>query len=118
MLLTITRDGFLLRRNPARSRVFELSHGRAFVFHPEASDGKTTIARSLDIEHRVTRPRTPRTNGMVERVNGRTADILKTHHFMSGEDLEQTLQTLLRHCLPNNEHLPQTTLNGNPPWPP
>ena len=35
--------------------------------------------------------RTPRTNGMVERFNGRIADVLKTHRFNSAEDLEQTL---------------------------
>jgi hypothetical protein len=28
---------------------------------------------------------------MVERFNGRIADVLKTHRFTSGEDLEQTL---------------------------
>ena len=42
-------------------------------------------------EHRLTKPRTPKTNGMVERFNGRIADVLKTHRFTSGEDLEQTL---------------------------
>jgi transposase InsO family protein len=67
---------------------------------------------ALTIEHRLTRPRTPQTNGMVERFNGRIADILKTHHFMSGEDLEQTL---LRYCLLYNEYLPQTVLNSKTP---
>jgi len=28
---------------------------------------------------------------MVERFNGRISDILKTHHFRSGEDLRATL---------------------------
>jgi transposase InsO family protein len=60
----------------------------------------------------MTRPRTPQTNGRVERFNGRIADILKTHHFMSGEDLEQTL---LRYCLLDNEHLPQAALNSKTP---
>jgi transposase InsO family protein len=66
------------------------------------------------IEHRLTRPRTPQTNGMVERFNGRIADILKTHHFMSGEDLEQTL---LRYAMLYNELLPQTALNSKTPRP-
>jgi transposase InsO family protein len=56
----------------------------------------------LDIEHRLTRPRTPQTNSMVEHFNGHIADILKTHHFRSGENLEQPL---LRYSLPYNEHL-------------
>jgi transposase InsO family protein len=47
------------------------------------------LCAALTIEHRLTRPRTPQTNGMVERFNGRIADILKTHHFMSGEDLNK-----------------------------
>jgi transposase InsO family protein len=45
----------------------------------------------LDIEHRLIKPGTPRTNGMVERFNGRIADVLKTHRFNSQEDLAQTL---------------------------
>jgi hypothetical protein len=49
---------------------------------------------------------------MVERFNGRIADILKTHHFLSGEDLEQTL---LRYATLYNEHLPQTALNSKTP---
>lgn len=49
------------------------------------------LCQQLCIEHRLTKPRTPRTNGMVERFNGRIADILKTHRFNSAEDLEQTL---------------------------
>ncbi|MDR3324093.1 MAG: integrase core domain-containing protein, partial [Zoogloeaceae bacterium] len=61
---------------------------------------------------RLTRPRTPQTNGMVERFNGRIADILKTHHFISGEDLEQTL---LRYAMLYNEHLPQTALKSKTP---
>ena len=32
-------------------------------------------------------PRTPQTNGMVERFNGRISDVLQSHHFVSGEDL-------------------------------
>jgi transposase InsO family protein len=49
---------------------------------------------------------------MVERFNGRIADILKTHHFRNGEDLEQTL---LRYGLLYNEHLPQAVLDSQTP---
>ncbi len=49
------------------------------------------LCRELGIEHRLTKPRTQRTNGMVERFNGRIADVLKTHRFNSREDMEQTL---------------------------
>jgi len=33
------------------------------------------------IEHRLIKPRRPQTNGMVERFNGRIADVLRTHRF-------------------------------------
>src|SRR5690606_37177555 len=61
----------------------------------------------LGIEHRLTRPKRPQTNGMVERFNGRIADILRTHHFRSGEELEATL---LRYVWLYNHHLPQKAL--------
>jgi hypothetical protein len=40
---------------------------------------------------------------MVERFNGRIADVLKTHRFHSGQDMEQTLircVALYNHQLP------------------
>lgn len=50
------------------------------------------LCQELGIEHRLTKPRTPRTNGMVERFNGRIANVLKTYRFNSREDMQQTLQ--------------------------
>ena len=49
------------------------------------------LCQALGIKHRLTKRRAPQTNGMVERFNGRISDILKTHHFRSGEDLRATL---------------------------
>ena len=49
------------------------------------------LCADFGIEHRLTKPETPKTNGMVERFNGRIGDVLKTHRFHSGEDLAQTL---------------------------
>ena len=49
------------------------------------------LCQALNIAHRMTKPRTARSNGMVERFNGRIADVLKTQRFTSDEDLEQTL---------------------------
>jgi hypothetical protein len=45
----------------------------------------------LGREHRLTRPPQTQTNGMVERFNGRLADILHAHHFKDGESWEQTI---------------------------
>ena len=70
------------------------------------------LCRELGIEHRLTKPRTPRTNGMVERFNGRIADVLKTHRFNSREDMEQTL---LRYVALYNHQLPQSALKSKTP---
>ncbi|ABM58193.1 DDE-type integrase/transposase/recombinase [Verminephrobacter eiseniae] len=70
------------------------------------------LCQALDIEHRLTKPRTPRTNGMVERFNGRITDVLKTHRFDSREDMEQTL---LRYVALYNHQLPQSALGSKTP---
>ena len=70
------------------------------------------LCQELGIEHRLTKPRTPRTNGMVERFNGRIADVLKTHRFNSREDMEQTL---LRYVALYNHQLPQSALKSSTP---
>jgi len=57
MLLTITYTGhnttdlgYLLYKNPYRPQVFDLNHGKAYVFYPELSDERTTAAMLLDID--------------------------------------------------------------------
>jgi transposase InsO family protein len=65
--------------------------------------------QQFDIEHRLTKPRTPQTNSMVERFNGRIADVLKTHRFNSQEDLTQTL---CRYVYLYNYKLPQSALHS------
>jgi transposase InsO family protein len=70
------------------------------------------LCQALGIEHRLTKPRTPKANGMVERFNGRIADVLKTHRFNSGQDMEQTL---MRYVALYNHQLPQSTLRSKTP---
>ncbi len=65
------------------------------------------LYQSLGIEHRLTKPKTPQTNGMVERFNGRLRQVLRSHHFNSAEDLEKTLH---RFAWLYNHHLPQKAL--------
>lgn len=57
MILTITYScppatdlGYLLYKNPLRPQTFELSHGKAHVFYPEATDERCTAALILDID--------------------------------------------------------------------
>ena len=71
-----------------------------------------TLCDSLGIEHRLTKPKTPQTNGMVERFNGRLEQVLRSHHFNSAHDLEQTLH---RFVWLYNQHLPQKALNHEAP---
>jgi transposase InsO family protein len=59
------------------------------------------------IEHRLIKPRTPQTNGMVERFNGRIADVLKSTTFHSTDHLATTLQRYERIY---NQHVPQRNL--------
>lgn len=70
------------------------------------------LCRDLGIEHRLTKPRTPKTNGMVERFNGRISDVLATHRFIDSQDLQQTLH---RYVALYNHHLPQAALKSKTP---
>jgi transposase InsO family protein len=70
------------------------------------------LCAELDIEHRLTPPRSPQTNGMVERFNGRIEDVLHSHHFRSGEELDATLH---RYVWLYNQQLPQSALGSKSP---
>ncbi len=70
------------------------------------------LCAELGIEHRLAPPMRSETNSMVERFNGRIKDVLQSHRFRSGEDLEQTL---LRYVRLYNGQLPQSVLKGRTP---
>ena len=70
------------------------------------------LCADLDIDHRLTPPKSPQTNGMVERFNGRIEEVLQSHHFRSGEELEATLH---RYVWLYNQQLPQSALGSRSP---
>lgn len=59
------------------------------------------------IEHRLTKPAHPQTNGMVERFNGRISGILKTTVFNSSKEL---LDTMVSYLKVYNYHIPQRNI--------
>ncbi len=80
MLLTITYTGndtqdlgYLLHKNPYRSQEFDLNSGKAYVFYPEVSDHKTTMALMLDINpiDLVKGKKGAENNGLFDYVNDR-----------------------------------------------
>ena len=88
---------------------------RLFVYRARAASGShefDQLCAELGIEHRLTPPKSPQTNGMVERFNGHIADVLKTNRFDSALDLEQTL---MRYMVLYNTKLPQSVLGSRTP---
>ena len=88
---------------------------RLFASRARAPSGEhefDLLCTELGIEHRLTPPKSPQTNGMVERFNGRISDVLKTNRFDSALDLEQTL---MRYVHLYNTQLPQSALGSRTP---
>jgi transposase InsO family protein len=88
---------------------------RLFGLRKRAATGQHAfdlLCAHLGIEHRLAPPMRPQTNGMVERFNDRIEDVLQSHRFHSGEDLEQTI---LRYAHLYNSQLTQTVLKGRTP---
>lgn len=70
---------------------------------PPGSHVLDQLCADYAIDHRLTPPRHPQTNGLVKRFNGRIAEILRTTHFDSGADLDSMLWLY-------NHHIPQRAL--------
>ena len=67
-----------------------------------------TTCQALNIEHRLCPPRHPQTNGMVERFNGRIAEIVQQTRFTCEQQLESTLK---QYVSTYNTRIPQRALN-------
>lgn len=101
----------LQKAAPCHVRTIQADNGSEFtgqLFNKQkhASDEHefALLCDAFRIEHRLTKPRSPQTNGMVERFNGRISDVLATHRFEPGNDPPETLE---RYALLYNQHLPQ-----------
>jgi hypothetical protein len=78
-----------------------------------ANEGAGRMVSALDpAQYPLGPPRSPQTNGMVERFNGRIEEVLQSHHFRSGEELETTLH---RYVWLYNHQLPQSVLGSKTP---
>jgi hypothetical protein len=123
----------LERACPLRIRTILTDNGKEFTdrlfgLRKRSPTGKhdfDQLCAELGIEHRLAPPQHPQTNGIplddcqqssagqrVERFNGRIEEVLQSHHFHSGEDLETTLH---RYVLLYNQQLPQSALGSRTP---
>ncbi|WP_368923135.1 DDE-type integrase/transposase/recombinase [Comamonas aquatica] len=101
-------------------RTILTDHGKEFTdrlfgsrsLQPTGGHEFDRLCQTLEIEHRRTKPKTPQTNGMVERFNGRLSQVLRSHHVNSAEDLDKTLHRFVWLC---NHHLPQKALGHEAP---
>ena len=74
---------------------------------PTGNHAFDKACKEANIEHRLTKPAHPQTNGMVERFNGRISDILKTTRFGSSGELSMTLNNYMKVY---NHHIPQKNI--------
>ena len=79
---------------------------------PTGAHAFDRVCAANHIEHRLIKPSTPQTNGMIERVNGRIADVLTTTRVDSSE---HSAETIKRYAQVYNQHIPQKALGHIPP---
>jgi transposase InsO family protein len=107
-------------RCPVRPKIILTDNDKAFTDRLLGGKARSAtgqhpfdrLAAAHEIEHRLIRPGHPATNGMVERFNGRIAEILRRHRFHRARELEQTIE---RYAWLYNHHINQKALGHKPP---
>ena len=109
----------LTRAAPFKIDIILTDNGKEFTdrfsqpdYHASGNHIFDRSCRKHQIEHRLTPSRRPQTNGMVERFNGRIAQIVKTTRFHSVNELHSTLKSYL---YTYNHLLPQKALDAKTP---
>jgi transposase InsO family protein len=121
--MTDTSSVDFLRRlklaSPIKISKILTDNGSQFTDRFATRDKKPSGRHAFDVacarivvEHRLAPPRHPQTNGMVERFNGRIAELLQQTRFDSAADLEQTLLNYLKLY---NHHIPQRAIGSKTP---
>lgn len=121
--MTEARSVDFLRRlklaSPIKITKILTDNGSQFTDRFTSKDKKPTGQHAFDIacaampaEHRLSPPRHPQTNGMVERFNGRISELLQQTRFASAAELETTLQNYLKLY---NHHIPQRAIDSKTP---
>ena len=78
------------------------------------------LCEAWGIEHRTTKPYTPQTDGMVERMNGLTKEAtVKVHHYQTVQEMEQDLHRWFARynlCRKHRRIGNRTSYEAAPPW--
>jgi transposase InsO family protein len=120
-VMTDTSSFDFLRRLKLASpiKISKILAERLAIYRPLRNPRQETERHAFDVacagivvEHRLAPPRHPQTNGVVERFNGRFAELLQQTRFDSAADLEQTL---LNYWKLYNHHIPQRAIGSKTP---
>lgn len=77
------------------------------------------VCTEIGVQHRLTKPRTPQTNGMVERFNGRISELLSTTRFASASELAEAIkhyEKLYNYCIPQKALGYKTPIQALKEW--
>jgi len=74
---------------------------------PTGNHSFDKVCTKHHVEHRLTKPRHPQTNGMVERFNGRISEVVARTHFESAHELKVAL---LHYVRVYNHSIPQKSI--------